>query len=65
MSEPLRHTMPWPLWEKTFGRLIGGRIGTLRHESGQIFKVRVGGFDRIGDECHFTLEIVDEAAGNA
>jgi hypothetical protein len=55
----------WEDWEASFGKLRDGSIGELRHESGKSYRIRVLAWERVGDECLFTLDIIDEAAGNA
>jgi hypothetical protein len=54
--------MAWPEWERVFGPLREpGEIGTLEHESGRAFKVRLHSYGRDGEDCVFQLEIIDEA----
>jgi hypothetical protein len=54
--------MAWPEWERAFGALREpGEIGSLQHESGQAFFVRLHSYRRDGEDCVFQLEIIDEA----
>jgi len=45
--------------------LHDGRIGTLRHQSGATYKVRLHECRQEGDEFIFRLEILDKAEGSA
>jgi hypothetical protein len=60
------HRMAWDEWERVFGSLRkAGEIGTMQHESGRVFKVRLHSYRRDGEDCVFQLEIIDEAQGSA
>jgi hypothetical protein len=60
------HRMAWDEWERAFGHLRkAGETGTMRHESGRVFKVRLHSYWRDGEDCVFQLEILDEAQGSA
>jgi len=50
---------------QTFGLLHDGRIGTLRHQTGATYKVRLHECRQEGDEFIFRLEILDKAEGSA
>jgi hypothetical protein len=65
MAATAQQTAPWDLWERSFGLLRDGAIGTVRHDGGKTFRVRLLTWERVGDQCHFVLDIIDEAAGNA
>jgi len=60
------HRMAWDQWVRVFGALREeGETGTMRHDSGRVFKVRLHSYRRDGEDCVFQLEILDEAEGSA
>jgi hypothetical protein len=58
--------MAWDQFEQTFGKLRDGRTATLqKREGGKGYKVKLAEFEKVGDECVFRFEIVDEWEGTA
>jgi len=63
ITDPMR--MQAADFERVFGAMREGHTGTLVHESGRTFKVRLHSEEPDGDEVVFCFEILAEAAGQA
>ncbi len=65
MTISTQQSCPWDLFEKTFGKLRNGSTGELRGAAGKSYRVRLHEWERVGDECVFRFDILDESSGNA